>query len=129
MARISRAEILEAYEQDVLRENRKENNGALQLGRKVRLISFESSSNGKNRRKRRHTREVTFIVDASVQGRPVAYQVVDNEIRTSRNRRHLYPDQLAIEVLTDLPVDERSPDNLLERLMMIRKQELKLRGR
>ena len=128
MARISKAEILEAYEKEVLAENRKENNGTLQLGRKVRLISFESSSNGKNRRRRRHTREVIFIVDASVQGRPVAYQVIDNEIRASRDRRHLYPDQLAMEVLTDLPIDERSPDNLLERLLSIRKHASK-RGR
>lgn len=121
MARISREEILATYEREVLRENRKENNGALQLGRKVRLISFESSSNGKNRRRRRHAREVTFIVDASVQGRPIAYQVIDNEIRVSRDRRHLFPDQLAIEVLIDLPIDERNPDALLERLTSIRK--------
>jgi len=75
--------------------------------------------------KKRRSREVQFLVDESAAGGQVTYQIKSGEIRSRKSRRGLAPDQLALEVLTDLPINERSPDNLLARLLSIRKHRSK----
>lgn len=125
MARQSKSEIIERYQAQVLRDNKKEHNLEQALGRRVRIVSFESRSNGHNRPKRKHRREVNLIVDYSRKGRTLAYQIVRGEIRSRKDRLGLKPDKLAEEVLTDLPFDERTTDNLLDRLLEIRERKLR----
>lgn len=120
MGRSRKPESVEDYERAVLEEVRAEAMDHHDAIRKLRIVSFESHSNGKGR-KRRRSREVQFLVDESAAGGRVTYQIRNGEVRSRKSRRGLQPDQLAMEVLTDLPVVERSPDTLLERLLKIRK--------
>lgn len=120
MGKGRKPEAVEDYERTVLEEIRAEATSQHDAVRKLRIVSFESHSNGKGRKKRR-TREVQFLVDESAAGGKVTYQIRSGEVCFRKSKRGLQPDQLAMEVLTDLPVEERSPDTLLERLLTIRK--------
>ncbi len=124
MGRSRKPESVLDYEQSVLEEVRAEALNEHDSVRKLRVVSFESHSNGKGRKKRR-SREVQFLVDESAAGGKVTYQIKSGEIRSRKSHRGLAPDQLALEVLTDLPINERSPDNLLARLLSIRKHRSK----
>lgn len=124
MGRSRKPESVLDYEQSVLEEVRAEALNEHDSVRKLRVVSFESHSNGTGRKKRR-SREVQFLVDESAAGGQVTYQIKSGEIRSRKSRRGLAPDQLALEVLTDLPINERSPDNLLARLLSIRKHRSK----
>ncbi len=124
MGRSRKPESVLDYEQSVLEEVRAEALNEHDSVRKLRVVSFEFHSNGKGRKKRQ-SREVQFLVDESAAGGKVTYQIKSGEIRSRKSRRGLAPDQLALEVLTDLPINERSPDNLLERLLSIRKHRSK----
>lgn len=95
--------------EDVLREVW----GHLDSTRKLRFISFISTSNGKERQKRK-AREVIFLKDSSPTYGTVTYQIVHGEIQRRRSKRGLSPDLLAQQVLTSIPPDERTADRLLE---------------
>lgn len=125
MGRSRKPESVVDYERSVLEEVRAEALSQQDVVRKLRVVSFESHSNGKGRKKR-PSREVQFLVDESAAGGKVTYQIKRGEIRSRKSHRGLAPDQLAMEVLTDLPINERSPDNLLERLLTIRKHRSKI---
>lgn len=120
MGRSRKPESVDDYERAVLEEVRAEALDHHDAIRRLRIVSFESHSNGKGR-KRRKSREIQFLVDESAAGGKVTYQIRSGEVRFRKSKRGLQPDQLAMEVLTDLPVEERSPDTLLERLLTIRK--------
>lgn len=120
MGRSRKSESVDDYERAVLEEVRAEALDHHDAIRRLRIVSFESHSNGKGR-KRRKSREIQFLVDESAAGGKVTYQIRSGEVRFRKSKRGLQPDQLAMEVLTDLPVEERSPDTLLERLLTIRK--------
>ncbi|MBI2464933.1 hypothetical protein HYV64_02210 [Candidatus Shapirobacteria bacterium] len=96
----------EEYEKAVMAEVELEmqSNGHRSL-EGLRLTEFMSRSNGRNR-KSRTAREITLLVYGSS-----AYPVVDGEIRRRKDGRS--PDSLAQEVLSFLPDDERTADNLL----------------
>lgn len=119
MGRSRKPESVENYERTVLDEVRAEALEEHDVIRKLRIVSFESHSNGKGRKKR-HAREVQFLVDESAAGGRVTYQIKRGEIRSRKSRRGLQPDQLAMEVLSHLPPDMRTPDTLLERLLSVR---------
>ncbi len=127
MGRSRKPEAVEDYERAVLEQVRAEASGHHDTIRKLRIVSFESHSNGKGR-KRRKSREVQLLVDESAAGGKVTYQIRSGEVRFRKSRRGLQPDQLAMEVLTDLPIEERSADTLLERLLHIRNHAAKSRG-
>lgn len=110
---------LEVYHTQVLLEVRHEALEAHGRLRSLKLVNFESKSNGKGRRHRRR-REVTLLVDTSA---GTAYQVVRGEIRPQRSKRAIAPDVLANEALSHLPVDERTTDHLLQR---VKQRTLKL---
>ncbi len=114
-------EAVEDYERSVLDEVRAEASTQHDAIRKLRIVSFESHSNGKGRKKRRG-REVHFLIDESAAGGKVTYQIKSGEIRSRKNRRGLQPDQLAMEVLAHLPLEMRTVDTLLERLENIRRK-------
>lgn len=85
------------------------------VARRCRLISFRSRSNGRWR-KPRHLRYVDLLVVDSDH----AYVVKDGEIKPRRKRGdHSQPDQLAAEILENLPEDERTADALLQRVLAI----------
>ncbi len=119
MGRSRKPESVLDYERSVLEEARAEASGQHDAIRKLRIVSFESHSNGKGRKKRQ-PREVQFLVDESAAGGRVTYQIKNGEIRSRKSRRGLHPDQLAMEVLSHLPPDMRTSDVLLERLLKIR---------
>jgi hypothetical protein len=109
-------ESLEEYQQRVLKEEERDAWGQLNNSRKLRFVSFVSTSNGKDRSKRK-PREVNLLIDHNVVYGKVAYQVRHGEIRPRRNNSGLSPDELAREVLTNLPDDERTVDTLLQRIL------------
>jgi hypothetical protein len=82
---------------------------------RCRLVSFRSRSKGRGR-KRRRPRDVDLLVVDNNH----AYRIEDGEIKPRKNRGiYSQPDQLANEILDFLPEDERSVDNLMERVMAI----------
>lgn len=84
--------------------------------RKLRLVSFVSHSNGRNRSKRR-AREVNFLVVSSPIHDTITYPIIHGEIRPTRKRSAPNPDELANEILFYLPPDERTAEMLLERTL------------
>jgi hypothetical protein len=105
----------EEYCQDVLLEVKKEFREHDPVAQRCKYISFVSESNGRRRKKRR-VREVSFLI---VDGRSV-YQIINGELKPKfKNKRRVSwassPDRLAEEILTDVPLNERTPDMLIAR--------------
>ena len=98
----------ESYRQSVLTEVRAEmiNYRHSSLAG-LRLKEFVSRSNGKDRKKRRHPREVTLLIYNQT-----AYQIVLNEV-VRRKSPALAIDVVANEALSFLPHEERTVDNLI----------------
>lgn len=127
MANEDEDESLEDYQQRVLLENKQEHNLESLLGTPVYIVSFESRSNGKGRPKRRRPREVYLVVCPGVGRKSIAFQVVRGEIRSRKTKWGLNPDQLAQETLVDLPEEDRTRDNLLDRLLQIRSEKERIK--
>jgi hypothetical protein len=105
----------EKYSEDeILEEIRKEWLRDDPVAQRCRLVSFSSHSNGRGRRKRRIREVCLLVVD-----KRFSFQVKDNEIKPRKRKNHSQPDQLAMEILSDMPEDERTMDNLLKRVMAI----------
>lgn len=58
-----------------------------------------------------------MLIDESAVHGSVAYQIKNGELRPRRSSRGLSPDELAQEVLYQLPKDERTADVLLQRVL------------
>lgn len=97
----------EAYERAVLEQVRKEAAGdgySSLMG--IRIVDFISYSNGKHR-KRRRPREVSLL-----QYGGCTFQIKSGELKSRKNG--LAADVISMEALSFLPIDERSPDRLIE---------------
>lgn len=84
--------------------------------RRLRLASFISHSNGKNRPKRPQGREVVFLVVSSPVHGEFTYPIIRGELRPSRKHSVPTPEELASEILFELQPNERTPENLIERV-------------
>lgn len=104
-------EELEDYQKRVLQEELRDAFSILNGTRKLRLVEFVSMKN------RRRPREVRLLIDESAAHGRVAYQIKEGEIRPRRNSRGLPPDILAKEVLSSLPPEDRTADELLQRIL------------
>lgn len=127
MADNVKKESLEDYHKRVLLENKQEHNLESLLKTPAYIVSFESRSNGKNRPKRRRSREVYLVVCPGVGRKSIAFQVVRGEIRSRKKHGGLNPDQLAQEALAYLPEEDRTRDNLLDVLLQIRSEKEKIK--
>ena len=96
------------YYEDTYSEIKKEVNEGNLVNRRCKVVSFISRSSGRGRKRRERHVEL-FVVDNSY-----AHRVLDNEIRPRKDREHVAIDILAMEILKDLPWDERTPQKLLE---------------
>lgn len=98
------------YERDLDKEMRREWQDSDPVLKRCRFVSFVSHSSGRGRR--RKPREVNLLVI----DKKYAYQVIRGEVRPRRNNS-LEPDAIALEILSDLPYEERSAETLLQRAM------------
>lgn len=100
-----------AEELSILAEMEKEYLSGDPVHQRCRVVRFLSESSGSGRR--RQPREVhLLIVDNKY-----AHQIIKGEIRGRRDKTPL--DVLALEILTDVPYEERSVDMLLRRALKI----------
>lgn len=88
---------------------------------RVFYTEFTSRSRGRKKRGRNHgdkvprrDRDVGFLNYVVKKGKTISFQVVNGDVRSRKNSFDLQPDQIAIEVLTHLPEEERDVDTLVE---------------
>lgn len=102
---------LESYQNQVAQEIKDEADKDNPVQQRLRKVSFISHSNGRGRGKRK-AREVDLLVVDDM----YAHLISRGEIRRRRNRDYVEIDVLANEILNFLPLEERTPDRLLEML-------------
>ena len=99
------------YEENVLNEIREELRDNDPVLQRCRFVSFLSRSAGRGRK--RKAREVNLLV---IDNR-YAFQVVRGEVKSRRTNNYMEPDMVALEILRDIPYEERSTEMLLKRAM------------
>lgn len=78
---------------------------------RCRFVSFVSRSAG--RRRKRKDREINLLLVDN----KYAFQVIRGEIKPRKRNNFVEPDVLALEILSDLPYEERSVEILIQRVM------------
>lgn len=78
---------------------------------RCRVVTFLSQSAGRGRK--RNPREVQLLI---IDGK-YTYQFKDGEVKSRRDKVPI--DIIAMEILTDLPMEERIVEKLLERAMKV----------
>jgi len=99
------------YEANIVNEIRREVRDDNPVLQRCRFVSFVSRSAGRGRK--RKPREVNFLI---IDNR-YAFQVIRGEVKARRRNNFLEPDMVALEVLRDIPYEERSTEILLKRAM------------
>lgn len=103
---------LSEYEKWILDDIKKEYGDALPVYQRIKFISFKSYSYGKGR-KRKDPR----IVELLVVDKKYAYVIEGYEVKPRKSHDRIRIDILANEVLSHLPFEERTVDNLLQLTM------------
>lgn len=90
------------------------------VAQRCRIISFESRSSGKGRKRRK--REVEFLVI----DKKNAFTVKNGEVKNKKNGL-VGIDVYAMEILSDMPREERTVELLLERAQKVTRTEKDIR--
>lgn len=98
----------EELKQQILAEIHEEADRNNPVKQRLHVVSFMSYSAGHGRK--RKPREVTLLVVDNT----YAHLIKRGEVRRRKNRDFIEADVLANEVLSFLPPDERTVDNLLQ---------------